>query len=103
MKNASSFVSAFNGQEGAETARLEHPDLILMDLRMPIMDGFDSIKQIKSDPATKDIPIIAVTAQAMEKDRKHSFEMGANGFVTKPVDLNILRQEIERVLSPAKN
>ena len=102
MKNTSGFISAYNGQEGVEAARLEHPDLILMDLRMPILDGFESIKQLKSDPETKEIPIVAVTAQAMEQDRKLSLDLGANGFVTKPVDLNLLRQEVERVLSPAK-
>ncbi|MEE9240458.1 MAG: GAF domain-containing protein, partial [bacterium] len=102
MKNTSGFISAYNGQEGVEAARLERPDLILMDLRMPILDGFESIKQLKSDPETKEIPIVAVTAQAMEQDRKLSLDLGANGFVTKPVDLNLLRQEIERVLSPAK-
>jgi CheY-like chemotaxis protein len=102
MKKASGFFSAFNGQEGIEVARRERPDLILMDLRMPILDGFESIKQLKSDPETKEIPIVAITAQAMEQDREHSLELGANGFVTKPVDLNLLRQEIARVLSPAK-
>lgn len=102
MKKASGFISAFNGQEGVETARRERPDLILMDLRMPILDGFESIKQLKSDPETKEIPIVAVTAQAMEQDRAHSLKLGANGFVTKPVDLDLLRQEIERVLLPAK-
>jgi CheY-like chemotaxis protein len=102
MKKASGFFSAFNGQEGVEVARRERPDLILMDLRMPILDGFESIKQLKLDPETKEIPIVAVTAQAMEQDREHSLELGANGFVTKPVDLNLLRQEVARVLSPAK-
>ncbi len=102
MKKASDFISAFNGREGVETARRERPDLILMDLRMPILDGFESIKQLKSDPETKEIPIVAVTAQAMEQDREHSLNLGANGFVTKPVDLDLLRQEIKRVLAPVK-
>lgn len=98
MTSAAQIDSAHNGNEAIETARRENPDLILMDLRMPIMDGFDAIERLKTDPTTKDIPIIAVTAQAMEEDRVRALHTGANGFVTKPVEIEAFSKELWRVL-----
>ena len=98
MNSASRVSSAYNGLEAIEMARSESPDLILMDLRMPVLDGFDAIERLKFDPATKDIPIIAVTAQAMEEDRVRSARAGANGYVTKPIDIEAFTKEVRRVL-----
>lgn len=89
---------AYNGMEAIDFARRERPDIILMDLRMPIMDGFDAIEVLKSDPSTKDIPILGVTAQVMEQDRERSIEIGADGFVTKPINIRSLQNEMWRVL-----
>jgi CheY-like chemotaxis protein len=69
-----------------------------MDLRMPVLDGFEAIERLKSDSATRDIPIIAVTAQVMEEDRARSAQAGADGFVTKPIDIETFRKEVGRVL-----
>ena len=69
-----------------------------MDLRMPILDGFETIERLKSGLATKEIPVLAVTAQAMAKDRKRCLELGADGFVTKPIEIEKLRDEIRAVL-----
>ena len=98
VKSASQVFSAYNGLEAIDTARRESPDLILMDLRMPVLDGFEATHRLKSDPATKDIPIIAVTAQAMEEDRERSAQAGVNGYVTKPIDIEVFRNEVARVL-----
>jgi CheY-like chemotaxis protein len=98
MNSASGTFSAYNGLEAIEAARRENLDLILMDLRMPVLDGFEAIERLKSDPATRDIPIIAVTAQAMEEDRARSAQAGANGYVTKPINIETFRKEMGRVL-----
>jgi CheY-like chemotaxis protein len=98
MKSATRVESAYNGQEAIEAARNLRPDLILMDLRMPVLDGFEAIVRLKFDPAMKDIPILAVTAQAMEEDRMRSMQVGANGYITKPIDIEAFRKEVARVL-----
>lgn len=99
MKSASQIISAYNGMEGVTMARREKPDFILMDLRMPVMNGFAAIEKIKADPETKDIPILAVTAQVMDEDRERCERLGVNEFVAKPVDLANLIDQVKRVLS----
>ena len=99
MRQAGRVLSAFDGQEAIEIARRERPDFILMDLRMPVLDGFEAIGRIKADPATRDIPILGVSAQVMKEDRERCLRAGAEGYITKPVDLDALRIEIERVIS----
>lgn len=98
MKNAARLESAFNGKEAIEATKQERPDIILMDLRMPVMDGFDAIECLKSDPRTKDIPVLAVTAQAMTEDRERAMRVGADGFVTKPIIMAELTNEMRRLL-----
>ena len=85
---------AMNGQEGVDSAKSEKPDLILMDMRMPILNGWDATKQIKSDPDTKDIPIIGLSAHAMEGDRERALEVGCDEYDTKPVDFERLTTKI---------
>ena len=99
MRHAARILSAFDGQEAVELARRERPDLILMDLRMPVLDGFEAIGRIKADAATRGIPILGVSAHVMKEDRNRCLKAGAEGYITKPVDLDALRLEIERVLS----
>ncbi len=89
---------AGDGLEGVEKARAWLPDLILMDLRMPKMDGFEAIKVIRTDENTHSIPIIAISAWASAKHKERAIEAGANEHFTKPVDLNRLLTTINRYL-----
>ncbi len=98
MKSATLVESAFNGEEAIEAVCRIQPDLILMDLRMPVMDGFEAIRRLKTGPATKDIPILAVTAQAMAEDKELAVRAGANGFITKPIEVEVIKSEIARAL-----
>lgn len=90
---------AKNGQEGVDKAVSWQPDVILMDLRMPVMDGFKAIEQIKSDPRTRYIPVFVVSAWSSKKDRTQAKLAGATDFFVKPPDLNQLITAIENVLS----
>ena len=90
---------ACDGLDGVERARAWHPDLVLMDLRMPRMDGFEAIQELRKDAATADIPIIAISAWASAKHKERALEAGANEHFTKPVDLSRLLDTINRFLS----
>ena len=91
-------VIAENGQVGVDKSKSESPDLILMDLSMPVMDGWDAIKIIKEDDVTKSIPVIALSAHAMEEHRQRALESGADDYDTKPVDLERLLGKINQHL-----
>jgi CheY-like chemotaxis protein len=91
-------VIAVDGGAGVEKARAETPDLILMDVSLPVMDGWEASRLIKADPATAAIPIIALTAHAMTSDRDKSFQAGCNDYDTKPVELPRLLGKIEALL-----
>ena len=93
---------AVDGQAGADTARAELPDLILMDMNMPGIDGWEATRLIKADPATAAIPVIALTAHALAGDRARALEAGCADYHTKPVDLIKLLAQIEAILSPAE-
>lgn len=80
-------IDAEDGEVGLRLAFENQPDLILMDLKMPKMDGFEAIQKLKSDPATKDIPVLVLSAQAMEEDALHAMSAGASGFLSKPIDI----------------
>jgi CheY-like chemotaxis protein len=73
-----------DGEEALNAVRREHPDLILLDLLMPKIDGFEVLKVLKGDEATKHIPIIVLTAKAEEEDRQRAMDLGANDYMTKP-------------------
>jgi CheY-like chemotaxis protein/anti-sigma regulatory factor (Ser/Thr protein kinase) len=88
-----------NGQEAIATAKAHHPDLIIMDVQMPVMDGIEAITQIRLDPTFANIPIIALTALAMEGDREKCLEAGANEYLTKPIKLRDLLLSIQKLLS----
>ena len=80
------------------------PDIILMDLRMPVLDGFDAIALLKDNSKTKDIPILALSAQSMEDDDASAIiQLGDEGFISKPIDLNKLQREMARIFSLKKN
>ena len=89
-------IEAANGEEGIEAARLHKPSLILMDMQMPVMDGFTATKILKSDPQTCSIKIIAVTSFAMTGDRQKVMESGVDDYVSKPVDTRALPDLVKK-------
>lgn len=93
-----SVVAAIDGPEGVRMARDEHPDLILMDVALGAMDGWEATRLIKADPRSAATPVIALTAHALESDRRRSVEVGCASFDTKPVDYPRLVEKIERLL-----
>jgi two-component system, cell cycle response regulator DivK len=90
---------AGDGKMGCEKAIAERPDLILMDLDLPVMDGWEATRRLKSNALTRDIPIIALTAHAMSGSREKALAAGCNDFDTKPVDFDRLLQKIEQLLA----
>ena len=90
---------ADNGEKGVATAIAERPDLILMDLDIPVVDGWEASRRLKRDPATHDIPIIALTAHAMAGSREKALAAGCDDFDTKPVDFDRLLQKIDLLLA----
>ncbi|MEN9662592.1 MAG: hypothetical protein RL324_1541 [Verrucomicrobiota bacterium] len=91
---------AVDGQSGVNLARSEKPDLILMDMSLPIIDGWEASRQLKADASVATIPIIALTAHAMAEDREKALAAGCNEYETKPVDLASLLAKIEVLLRP---
>ena len=89
---------ATTAQEAFEIIEKERPDLIVMDIQLPGMDGLEATRKIKAQPATTDIPIIAVTSYAMKGDREKAMAAGCAGYVTKPIDKNIFIQEVAALL-----
>ena len=90
---------ADDGQKGFEKATIEKPDLILMDLEMPIVDGWEATRRLKNQPETRDIPIIALSAHALAGTRERALAAGCNEFDTKPVEFDRLVATIKRVLA----
>jgi CheY-like chemotaxis protein len=89
---------AYDGAAAIAAARSDPPALILMDLSMPVMDGWEATRRLKADPDTRDIPVIALTAHAMEGDRKRAMEAGCDDFDTKPVQMDRLLEKISAFL-----
>ena len=101
-KKGFEIVVAVDGEQGVEMASSEKPDLILMDLSLPKMDGWTATKRIKSNNDLKSIPIIALSAHAMEEHKQRAIESGCNDYDTKPVDIERLLSKISAQLG-AKN
>jgi two-component system cell cycle response regulator DivK len=93
---------AVDGKEGVVMAGSEAPDLILMDMSLPVMDGWEATRQLKASPETKDIPIIALTAHAMSGDREKAMEAGCDDYDTKPIELSRLLAKMEALLGEKK-
>ena len=92
-------IIAVDGEEGSRLAYLERPDLILMDMSLPVLDGWEVTRQLKAAPQTRSIPIIALTAHAMAGDREKALEAGCDDYDTKPVEMSRLLTKIQLLLS----
>jgi CheY-like chemotaxis protein len=95
-------VFAVDGQQGVDLARSERPDIILMDMSLPAIDGWEATRRVKADNATRSVPVIGLTAHAMAGDREKAIEAGCDDYETKPVELDRLISKIERLLGAAK-
>jgi CheY-like chemotaxis protein len=96
-------IFAVNGQEGVDLAVSERPDIILMDLSLPVLDGWEATRRVKADDATRSVPIIGLTSHAMSGDREKAIEAGCDDYDTKPVEIERLIGKIERLLGAPKN
>lgn len=94
-----SIIFAENGAESIEVARKSQPDIILMDMSLPVMDGWEATKKIKADKATSHIPIMGLSAHAMSSDRDKAITAGCNDYETKPVDLPRLIKKIKKIVN----
>ena len=92
-------VIAVDGETGIEAARTSAPDLILMDMSLPVMDGWEATRRMKSDETLRHIPVIALTAHAMARDRDKALEAGCDDYDTKPIELPRLLAKIETLLA----
>ena len=95
-------LAAENGEKGCEMAATEQPDLILMDLEMPVVDGWEATRRLKGSPRTRDIPIIALSAHALGGEREKALAAGCNEFDTKPIEFDRLVETLRRVLASRK-
>jgi CheY-like chemotaxis protein len=91
-------LTATNGAEGIEVAERERPDLILMDLSLPVMDGWEATRRIKADEALQGIPIIALSAHAMKGDEDRARQSGCDDYLAKPLDEDLLFQKLAKLL-----
>ena len=95
-------VFAMDGQQGVDLARSEQPDIILMDMSLPVIDGWEATRRVKADDATRSVPVIGLTAHAMAGDREKAIKAGCDDYDTKPVELDRLIGKIERLIGAAK-
>jgi two-component system cell cycle response regulator DivK len=91
--------SAENGEKGCEMAAAERPDVILMDLEMPVLDGWEATRRLKGNPETRDIPIIALSAHALAGEREKAIAAGANDFDRKPIESDRLVATLRRLIA----
>lgn len=99
VRNGFEVAIAIDGGQGVAMATSEKPDLILMDMSLPVLDGWEATRRVKADPATQAIPVIALTAHAMAEDKEKSLAAGCDDFDTKPVELPRLLAKIQALLA----
>jgi two-component system cell cycle response regulator DivK len=92
------FLEAGDAKEALEILKMNTPDLILMDINMPGVDGYTLTAQIRGMPGFDNVPIVALTANVMRGDRERSLEAGCDGYIQKPIDIDLLPQQVERYL-----
>jgi CheY-like chemotaxis protein len=95
-------LAAEDGEKGCEVAAAERPDIILMDLEMPVVDGWEATRRLKSNPQTRDIPVIALSAHAFAGERERALAAGCNEFDTKPIEFDRLVATLRRILAERK-
>jgi CheY-like chemotaxis protein len=95
-------LAAEDGQKGCEMAATEQPDIILMDLEMPVVDGWEATRRLKGNPQTRDIPVIALSAHALAGEREKALAAGCNEFDTKPVEFDRLVATMRRILGHSR-
>lgn len=98
MRKGHEVIMALDGQEGVDLAKNAAPDIILMDMSLPVIDGWEATRRVKADPATQPIPVIALTAHAMAGDREKALEAGCDDYDTKPVEFARLLEKIDNLL-----
>jgi two-component system cell cycle response regulator DivK len=96
-------LAANTGRKGMDVARKELPDLILMDLSLPEIDGWKAASQLKADPKTANIPLLALTAHTLPGDRQRALEAGFDGFISKPIDIRTFPEKISQALKNKQN
>jgi two-component system cell cycle response regulator DivK len=96
-------ATAENGAVGIELAAQEQPDLILMDMSLPVMDGWEATRRIKADDDLKHIPVIALTAHAMSGDKRKALDAGCDGYLAKPLDEDLLFETLDQFLGDSQN
>lgn len=101
IRNGYEIVIAIDGQQAVDMAASENPDLILMDMSLPVIDGWEATRRVKANASTGKIPVIALTAHAMVEDKEKALAAGCDDFDTKPVDIQRLLGKIETLLKPA--
>jgi two-component system, cell cycle response regulator DivK len=94
-------LEASEGLEGIEMARSERPDLILMDMNLPEVDGYELTEKVKADPELADIPVVAMTANVMQGDREKALQAGCVGYIPKPIDVDSLPDQVAGFLKSA--
>jgi two-component system, cell cycle response regulator DivK len=100
VRNGYEVFVAMDGQQGADMALSQQPDLILMDMSLPVIDGWEATRRIKANDATRRIPVIALTAHAMAGDREKAIQVGCEDYDTKPVEMSRLLGKIAALLKP---
>jgi CheY-like chemotaxis protein len=93
-------LEATNGEEALAVLDRDRPDLVVLDLGMPVLDGFGAIQKIRANPALRELPVLAATAYAMRGDREKVLESGFDGYLSKPISPDVLDKEIARLLQP---
>ena len=96
-------LTALDGEQAVEKARAEKPDLIVLDIMMPKLDGYETCKRLKADPETKDVPVILLSAKGRNVDQKVGFEVGADDYITKPFSPRKLVERINAILGQANS
>jgi CheY-like chemotaxis protein len=92
-------ITASDGEKGVELAKNESPDLILMDMSLPVVDGWEATRRIKNDAASKKIPVIGLSAHAMDGDREKALASGCDDYLTKPIDEDLLVKTLNKFLA----
>jgi len=95
-------LAAEDGEKGCEMAAAERPDIILMDLEMPVVDGWEATRRLRSNPQTRDIPVIALSAHALAGERERALAAGCNEFDSKPIEFDRLGATVRRIVAERK-